>query len=128
MVIVLAVMPGAEAVSGAVELPVLVPEAVGEPEPGLHRHRGRRERVVRRGRRENDEVEFIGRNTGMVEGSPRRLDRQVRCQLSWARDVPLANTCPLRDQRVARVDAVGQFGIGDNLLRKERAASDNNGT
>ena len=55
----------------------------------------------------------------------RGFQREIGRRLAGSRDVALADAGALDDPFVAGVDALGQFGIGEDGLGQIRAAADN---
>src|SRR5580698_969118 len=81
-------------------------------------------RFVGRRRGDDDQIEFARRNLRIGECGFRGFDGEIGCLLARLGDTALANAGALDDPFVARVDAFGEFGVGENGLRQIRAESD----
>ena len=77
----------------------------------------RRDRAVRRHRRDDDEVESLGFHAGILEGHAGRALCEVRCRLVLARHAALMDARALDDPLVTRVDHLLEVFIRDDLLR-----------
>ena len=79
--------------------------------------RRRRERLVTGHRRADHQVQVLGRHVGVLEGLPRRVDRQGAGHVRRGRDAPLLDAGPLDDPLVRRVDDLLEVLVGQALLR-----------
>src|SRR5579885_1259751 len=92
--------------------------ALLDAEFGLNRDRCRGESLVGRRGREHDQVDFARVHFGVSQGSARSLQAEMRSELAFGRDMPLANAGALLDPRVAGVDRLRKLVIGDHALRQ----------
>ena len=81
--------------------------SLGHAEGGLHARRGGGKRLVRRGRRQDDQVEIGRLQPGMGQRALRGLDGQMRRELAVGRDVALANAGALLDPLVGGIHLLG---------------------
>ena len=90
--------------------------------------RGRKGQVGRR-RRDDDEVDVVGRKPGIVERALRgRRDREVGGELALRGDVALLDADALLDPLVGRIDGFCQFGIGEDAFGQIAADASHNRT
>ena len=66
-----------------------------------------RKRQVGRGRRNDDEVDLVGRKPGIVEGAAGGMHGKVGGELAFGRDVALLDADALLNPLVGRVDGLG---------------------
>ena len=102
--------------------------AVMDAKPVLHRDRGSRKRIVRRRRRQHDQVDRLRIDAGVFERGTRGVDRQMRGILAIGGDVTLPDAGALNDPLVRRIETGGQFRIGQHLLRQIGAAAQHDRT
>jgi hypothetical protein len=94
----------------------------GHAELSLHSRRGGRKRLVRRGRRQDDEVEIGRLHPGMGQRPLRGLERQLRRHLAIGRDMALLDAGALLDPLVGGIHLLGKIGVGNHALRQIGAA------
>ena len=97
--------------------------AARHAQPRLHARGGGGKGFVRRRRGADDEVEFVNADAGIGERRLGRLQRQIGRHLAIARDVAAADAGALDNPFVGGVDALGQFVIGDDIVRADRHRS-----
>ena len=88
----------------------------------LHRRRRRRESLVRRGRRQHDQVEIGACEARVCQRPLCGLDREVRRELTLGRDMALLDSGALLDPLVGGIHLLGQFVVGDDSFRQIGAA------
>jgi len=103
-------------------------DAVGNAKLGLHPGRGRRERVVRRRGRQDDQIDLILRYPGVLQRLARGGQRQIRRLLGWGRQMAGPDASALRYPIIRRIDPLGEVLIGYNVLRQVRSAACDPGT
>ena len=84
----------------------------------LHRHRRRRECLVRRAGAEDDGVHVGGARPGMGQGGLGRAGAHEGRRLVRPGDMALPDAGPLRDPGVRGVQPLRQFGVGHHPLRQ----------
>jgi hypothetical protein len=72
-----------------------------DAEPGRHAHRRCRKGVVRRGGADDDQVDRLGVDAGMVEGRAGCMDRKVGRELALCRRIPVR--CTIQSSDVSTV-------------------------
>ena len=102
--------------------------AAGHAQGGLHARRRGGKRLIRRCRREHDEIEVGSLEAGVGQGPFRSLERKMRRQLAICRDVTLANAGTLLDPLIGCVHGLGEVGVGHHTLGQVGAAPLNDGT
>ena len=102
--------------------------AMMDAERVLDRDRGRRKGIVRRRGRQHDQVDRLRIDAGMFQRRARRVDRQMRRELAFGRDMALPDAGALNDPLVRRIDTGRQFRIGQHLLRQIGAAAQHDRT
>ncbi len=90
--------------------------AMGDAEPGLHRHRGRREGVVRRRGGEHDEVDVARLQPGILQRRAGGVEREVGGHLAIGGDAALLDAGALDDPFVGGVHHQREVGIGEDAL------------
>ena len=84
----------------------------------LQQARRARENIVRRRRRNDDEVQLICPRIGRLQRLAARLEREVARALGFVGDPPLADAGALTDPLVARLQAARrEIGVGDDIGR-----------
>ncbi|ENN85877.1 hypothetical protein RHSP_17726 [Rhizobium freirei PRF 81] len=101
-------------------------KAVMHAEPVLNIDRGCRKGVVRRRRRDDDQIEIVGRHPGIGKSSPCRLFAQRGRGLAFAGYITLTDTGALDNPVIAGVDNLFHLGIGHDALGERRPKSANN--
>ena len=101
--------------------------AADHAEAGLHLRRHRREGVVRRGGRDDEEVDVGRTEAGVAQRGLGRGERQRRRSLVAAGDVAAGDAGALHDPAVGRVDPLGQFAVADDFLRQAGADAPDDG-
>ena len=91
----------------------------------LHRGRGRREGVVRRRGRDQDQVDLLRPDPGPVERLARGRDGEVGGELALGREMPLADPRPLADPVVGGVDRARQLLVAHHPRRQIGAHAEN---
>ena len=102
--------------------------AMMDTEPVLDGNRGRRKGVVRRRGRQHDQVDRLGVEACVFQRRARSVDRQVRSEFAFGRDVAFPDAGPLYDPFVRRIDPGGEFRIGQDLLRQIGTAAQHDRT
>jgi hypothetical protein len=86
--------------------------------------RGRcRKGFVGRGRGHDDQVEIVGVDLGVMQRVACGLQREVGCHLALGDDVALLDSGAFANPFVAGVDALGEFGVGEDGARQKRPAA-----
>jgi hypothetical protein len=91
----------------------------------LHPSGCRREGLVRRGRREHDQVQVRTRDARLFESFLACLNRQVRSHLACRRDPAFTDAGTLTYPLVRRLDCLCEFLVTDHPFRQVAAASGN---
>src|SRR5262245_26424900 len=99
----------------------------GNAETCLYGYCGRREGIVRRGRREHDQVYRLGIDAGSGKRRAGGRKGHVRRGFPVRRDAPLANTGALNNPFVGGVHHPRQLGIGEHPARQITAAAEYHG-
>ena len=94
-----------------------MPEAVADERAGV-----RDELLGRRGG-DDEEVDGVGREPGVLDRGGAGLDREARGRLAGAGDAAFADAGALDDPLVAGVDAPLEVGVGESLLGERRCPS-----
>ena len=87
--------------------------------------RGKRHVGARRA--DDDKVDVLGHEVRALERLLRGAHREVGCHLALFGDVPLADAGALHDPLVRRVDQLFEVGVGQDVLRRVRADTDDLG-
>ena len=95
---------------------------------GLYTGRGGGKGFIGRGRRQNDEIDFIRRHAGVFQCVPRRRQRQVRRAFVLRRDMALPDAGALNDPFVGGVDPLRKLFVGDRPFRQISSATDDDGS
>src|SRR5690606_3065557 len=88
----------------------------------------RRKRAVGGGGGADDEVDVDGIDAGADQSLPRCGDAEVGCQLAVGRNVASPDAGALANPLVARVDDLGQIGVGQHAFRQIGADAADNGS
>src|SRR4030095_14345547 len=85
---------------------------------GLQNARGRRKQAIRRRRRDDDEIDVPRRNARRGEGRARRVHWEVARLLTGVCDTPLADPGTRAYPLVARINALREIRVGEDLCRQ----------
>ena len=102
-------------------------DAAGHAESCLYLGRGCGERVVRRGRRQHQEIERVRADARLFQRRPARREGEVGGQLVIGRDVALPDAGAGLDPLVAGVDARAELVVAEHALGEIGAAADQPG-
>ncbi len=100
-------------------------DPAGDAELGLHLRGRRRERVVRRRRADNDQINVHGGNIGRRQSAVGGAYREVGGEFTVGGDVSLADAGARDDPLIRGLDPLRELGVGDDPFRKIRTAPEN---
>ena len=96
---------------------------VADAETILQQGAAVREHLVGRGRAEDDQIDFVGRDARSLQGTSRRRHRQIDGGLALRGDVALADAGALLDPLVAGLDHLLEIFVSQHLLGKMTAGA-----
>ena len=102
--------------------------AVGDAEPGLHRHGGGGKGLVRRRGRQHDQVDRTRLDMGIGERRAGGIEREVGGELAGGRDMAFADAGALHNPFVGGLHRTRQLVVAENSRGKIAAAAEHHRT